>query len=354
MKNLLVALLLFPLLVQAKENSVVCKEPKSALFKSDEVMEITVKGPFPLRREYWREQHRMYDGSIEGIAVQLSLRGKSRLESCEFPPLRITWPEDKSVLDDTPFDKLKGKSLKLITHCRYATGTAAENEWVSQRIIREYMSYKILEALELPSYKARLVRANYQDRGGIDLVQGYGVFLEPPAAFGARCGLKQGAEMAADVRRIVRATPAVRYASMLLARIVLGARDYIVDWDDSSKGHNTDIFVDEAGVPQLVIPYDFNDSAMAGSNGGWSSFEFDLLPTLVKCPFNRNGHCFKNIEMDGWHAEVRLQVEKVLGNKERALSLVTNSKLLNAESKDEMLTKLNMVFDDLTGLLEWM
>ena len=70
-------------------------------------------------------------------------------------------------------DSSKIKKLKLVTHCQ---ASSINNEYV----LREYLVYKMYNALTDTSFKVRLLRVNYIDsKGNKKTIVKYGIFIEP-------------------------------------------------------------------------------------------------------------------------------------------------------------------------------
>jgi hypothetical protein len=91
-------------------------------------------------------------GAVRTVPVQLNTRGHFRLRStsCGFPPLRVSF--DKGTRD-TPFAGQRG--LKLVTHCQ------DRSDVYEQYVLREYLAYRVHQALTPHSFRARLARVRY-------------------------------------------------------------------------------------------------------------------------------------------------------------------------------------------------
>ncbi len=132
--------------------------PATALFDSDEIIEVRLSGPLgTIARERQQKERIEYPFvlSVDGseIPVEVRVRGKSRTEACTFPPLRLNF--SKGAADGTPFagqDK-----LKLVTHCRSGQLSFENNT------LEEYSAYRILNLVTDISYRVRLLRIRYED-----------------------------------------------------------------------------------------------------------------------------------------------------------------------------------------------
>ena len=99
MKMLLATILFFPFiaLAQSQLPQLSCEQSKASVFKTDDVLDIKMKGKFPVSDMAKAEiQYKDQLSSIEkSIPVSVSKRGKSRGWSCDFKPIRITWGENQ-------------------------------------------------------------------------------------------------------------------------------------------------------------------------------------------------------------------------------------------------------------------
>ncbi len=141
--------------------------PPLPLFQYDDVLKITIHSDFQellADRGDERQEHpatlsyNESDGSSGTQDVQLRVRGNFRrqLQNCGFPPLRLNLR--KKAVEQTIFhgqDK-----LKLVTHCQN------KEKGAEQRILLEYLIYKIYNILTEYSFNVRLVLINYVDTSG--------------------------------------------------------------------------------------------------------------------------------------------------------------------------------------------
>jgi hypothetical protein len=136
------------------------KSLPSTLFDSEQPLQFRLEASFgdvrrhasdpeyePARLVYPRP-----DGAESAIDLRVRLRGKSRIQACSFPPLRLNFPA--KALGGTPF---QGENkLKLVTHCN--AGDAYE-----QYLYAEYLVYRVLNLLTDLSLRVRLADVTYFD-----------------------------------------------------------------------------------------------------------------------------------------------------------------------------------------------
>jgi hypothetical protein len=95
------------------------------------------------------------DGSRATIQISMTTRGRSRLEYCRFPPLKLNLK--KKQAKGTLFDGQN--KLKIVTHCRDGD--------THQRYLRqEFGIYKVYNVLTDFSFRARWITVTYKDNEG--------------------------------------------------------------------------------------------------------------------------------------------------------------------------------------------
>lgn len=90
----------------------------------------------------------------DAYTIRVRTRGKFRLKTCEFPPLKFKFKKkDLKARGLQPFN-----DLKLVTHC------SEESELYEDRLFREYLAYKLYNRLSDQSFRVQLVRITYVDK----------------------------------------------------------------------------------------------------------------------------------------------------------------------------------------------
>jgi hypothetical protein len=229
------------------------------LFQDDTVVEITINAPMkPLlgKRpddEYLpgKLSYKEADGSVTEFEIGIRTRGNYRRQPrvCPFPPLRLNIK--KSEAKKSLFHKQD--KLKLVAHCR------DNSERYEQNVIKEYLAYRILNALTDTSYRVRLVRVTYIDseRRDENRVR-YGFFIEHKSRLSKRLELSE-----ISTARIQVADLAGPYSDLTsLFQYMIGNTDFspIAGAEGEDCCHNSTLFGKE-GEPIYAIPYDFD---MAG------------------------------------------------------------------------------------------
>jgi hypothetical protein len=121
------------------------------------------------------------DGVEKTFDVRLRVRGHSRKEMCDFPPLLLNFKTS-----DLKGSVLQGENkLKLVTHCQ---ATAAYDQYLRL----EYLSYLALNLLTDMSLRARPLTVTYYDTDRHrELAMRPALFIEDEEGFAARNGLTQ-------------------------------------------------------------------------------------------------------------------------------------------------------------------
>lgn len=124
------------------------------------------------------------DGSNVELPIKILTRGNNRrqVDVCPFAPIRLDFQKDK--LDNTLFDKQN--KLKLVTHCDNGSNV------YQQAVIREYLAYRVLNALTDISFRVRLLRMTYvySDKDNDEEVT-YAFLIESKDRMAKRIGLEE-------------------------------------------------------------------------------------------------------------------------------------------------------------------
>jgi hypothetical protein len=228
-----------------------------SLFADDEPL--TLRLETPLRTLLADEDDREYHPArilVAGeqdaplaIDLRVRVRGKSRTEACEFPPLLLNFPREQP--EGSPF---AGENrLKLVTHCRIAVTH-------EQHVRLERQIYLALNLLTEESLRTRVVTVTYFDtERDREIEDRIGFLIEDEERFAERFGMTTVSDERID---------AARYDAQALA--TLDVFEYFIgntDWSalagpaGESCCHNVVPFARPDGV-LLPVPYDFDASGL--------------------------------------------------------------------------------------------
>lgn len=246
---LLVAFLCTPALVFAQGDP---------LFLADEPMAITFE--FPVSELISRAENRpelegvmrFRDPSGENVAIEMTMttRGRSRLEYCRFPPLKVNLK--KGQAKGTVFEGQN--KLKIVTHCR--TGS------VHERYLRqEYSIYKAYNEITDYSFRARWIEATYRDTDGGDEDTHYAFFIESNREVADRHGREK-----IEMPRIPLANLNARESNLFeVFQYMIANTDWSMLKGPGEEGccHNGKLLAEPGSTSNwVVIPYDFDQAGL--------------------------------------------------------------------------------------------
>ena len=231
------------------------------LFATSEPLVLRLEAPFgaikstksKAKPEYTDGVLKLQEGGAEkAFDVRLRLRGHSRKELCDFPPLLLNFKTS-----DLKGSVLEGENkLKLVTHCK---ATAAFDQYLRL----EYLSYRTLNLLTDMSLRARPLTVTYYDTDRKrELDTQPGLFIEDQERFAERKGFTE-----VELQRI----ESKQYDRDALG--LVNMFEYFIgntDWSAvlGSKGeaccHNIVPYQRADGV-LVPVPYDFDSSGMVNT-----------------------------------------------------------------------------------------
>ena len=164
------------------------KQAPDPLFQAGEALHMTITAPLAtLVRERPKDdylpgviQYTEADGTVVELDLEIRTRGHFRHKTCDYPPLLLNLR--KKQTDGTLFDHQN--KLKLVIHCD-------DSKRYEQVVLREYLAYRILNAVTDMSFRVRLLRVKYfntEGSGGGE--ERYAFLIEHKNRLGARYGLE--------------------------------------------------------------------------------------------------------------------------------------------------------------------
>jgi len=227
------------------------------LFRDNSVLEVTITAPMkPLVRERSKDEYLKgtfeyvdADGTPVVLDIGIRARGNFRHRICDLPPLRLNFK--KSQVKGTLFQKQN--KLKLVVPCE-------DSDRYEQLLLREYIAYRILNALTDLSFRVRLLHITYVDTNGSrnDDVR-YAFVIEHEERFAKRHGLE-------EVELKWTSVGALEPAELNLTSVfqfLIGNTDFSPIAGAPERGccHNYVLYRGESGrfVP---VPYDFDHSGI--------------------------------------------------------------------------------------------
>ena len=262
------------------------------LLDSDEPLEITIE--FPVRQIMRKAADRPVvdgvatytsaEGDVTSLPVQMSTRGKSRLNVCQFPPLSLS--VKKKAAKGTVFEGQK--SLKIVTHCKSHT-------LYRGYLLKEQSIYEALNVLTDVSFRTRLLRITYRDteNEGFEITED-AFFIESIGEVAARNGLER---KKVPRSRIEQLDPA--YAQLVaMFQFMIGNTDWSVKTAPAGSNccHNGRILGAEGeDAGWKIVPYDFDQA-------GFIDAEYAVPAEQLRIRSVRQrlwrGRCAHNAELD--------------------------------------------------------
>ena len=250
-RTIITAIFIFAAVTASAEVS----ERPDPLFQSDEILEVTITGPLTTlvqerpKDEYLPGvyQYTESDGTVVSLDLQIRTRGHFRHNTCDYPPLSLNFK--KSQTDGTLLDKQD--KLKLVIHCD-------SNELYEQMVLREYLAYRILNALTEKSFRVRLLRVTYvnSERHTEGQVR-YAFLIEHKNRLAERYDVQ-------DLKVERTSVSSIQADQLNLTSVfeyLIGNTDFspIAGPPDDECCHNYVLFGKDAD-PVWAIPYDFDQS----------------------------------------------------------------------------------------------
>lgn len=226
------------------------------LFESDELLELSLR--FDIKsfiknkysEEYLPALLTCYINETDSVntTVAIKSRGKTRLDICSFPPIRINFKKS-----DTPDDEFRNiDKIKIVTHCEPGNQIYT---------LKEYLIYKLYNVLTDYSYRVRLARINYISTSGKGKkLTEYAFFIEPTANLCQRLNSVEVQKVKVTQKNI---RPEVM-DRMALFNYMIGNTDWSVP-----IYHNVTILsqgLAENNNLGIVLPYDFDYSGLINAD----------------------------------------------------------------------------------------
>lgn len=229
------------------------------------------------------------DGESVSVPATITTRGRSRLEHCDFPPLRLDFK--KKAAADTVF--AGQKKLKLVTQCKRSNKYA-------DYLKAEFILYRVFNLLTDYSFRVRMLEIDYEyDSGSRYRDAQIGFFLEDKRSVTARTQLDEIKIKTLKPDRL-NAADLGRYA---LFQYFIGNTDWAVlaSRGDEDCCHNG-ILLGEANSESgwIPVPYDFDQAGII--NVEYALPAVGLPIRSVRTRFYR-GFCVSNDILDDTIAE---------------------------------------------------
>jgi hypothetical protein len=303
------------------------------LFESDSVLRVSLHAPLAeiadddaADADYrdGRFRYRSADGTAVELDVKVKPRGGSRRDAdvCAFPPLWLNFR--KKQVAGTLFD---GQDrLKLVTWCRSVS-------YYQQKILREYLAYRIFNVLTDLSFRVRLLEVDYVDSGrGDDTMTRLSFVIEHQDRLARRIDTPHREIEAIEADWLEPA-----HASLAeLFEYMIGNVDYSLfqALPGEECCHNTKLF-QRADGRYYSIPYDFDFTGLVDPPYGFGHPK--LRQTSVR------QRIFRGVCREGPY--LQNAVERVRERRPAIFRLIEQQPGLNARNRRELADYIEEFYD---------
>jgi len=249
------ALLVAGVLLFANAASAQTSDVPDPLFLDDAALHVTISAPFStLVRKRPKDDYlpgvisyNEVDGTAATLDLEIRTRGHSRHTTCDYPPLLLNFK--KKQTSGTLFDQQN--KLKLVIPCKYS-------DYWEQTVLREYLTYRILNTVTDMSFRVRLLRVSFDNtEKSKDAEVRYAFLIEHKNRLAERYDLK---DLEID-RTSVSAIQPDRLNLTSVFAFLIGNTDFSPIAGPPGDGccHNYVLFGNEVDLI-FAIPYDFDQS----------------------------------------------------------------------------------------------
>jgi len=300
------------------------------LFQDNETLNVTITGPLSsLVRERPKDdysaavfEYTETDGTTVKFDLDIRTRGNSRHKNCEYPPVSLNLK--KSQTKGTLFDKQN--KLKLVIHCDYS-------EEYEQVVLREYLAYRILNAVTNMSFRVRLLRVTYVNtevQGGGQVR--YGFLIEHKNRLAKRYDLK---DLKIDRTTVASIQPERLNLTSVFA-FFIGNTDFspIAGPPDSACCHNYVLFGDDTNLV-IAVPYDFDQSGFVDAPYAKPDRHFRISDVRQRL---YRGRCVNN-------EHVAQSLQRFRDSRDSIYALINDQEGLQSDVKNRLIGYIDDFYD---------
>jgi len=314
--------------------SLAAQEPESPdpLFQSDDILDVRISAPiYTLIKERPIEEElpgkfQFTSDADETIEIDLLVRARGHFrrkkETCLLPPLRLNFKTSQTK--DTLFHKQD--KVKLVTHCRPSSK-------YEQTVLREYLVYKMLNALTDNSYRVRLLRITYVDTDNKRKEQTrLGFIIEHRERLSKRINRPRVETRGAKIDEL---DPAYTNLASVF-HFMIGNTDYspVLGPVDEVCCHNAVLFGSENEL-FWPIPYDFDHGGMVDAPYASPNPRFKLRNIRQRL---YRGRCQFNAQLPSTYATF-------IDKRDAIVAEIENAELLEKRPKRFMLGYVESFYD---------
>jgi hypothetical protein len=268
-----------------------------------------------MKKDYFQKatvNYKLPDSSAVNEEITINARGQFRRSFCLIPPLRLNFHNSTSP---TLYSL---NSLKLVCPCR-------SNAEFEQYLLKEFLIYKIYNALTDKSFRVRLLKLTLQDsRGKKKPFTQYAFLVESVKAMAKRnkCKEWKGGKVATE------STERDQMTMVAIFEYMIGNTDWAVP-----NMHNIKLIYprDSSTTKPYAVPYDFDYAGLVNT--------YYAVPTPELGIENVTERLYRGYPRNISELQNVLQIFNQ--QKENIYSLITNFEPLSSKSKKEMIYYLD-------------
>jgi hypothetical protein len=258
------------------------------LFESNETLSVTIQAPMRQLLRH-RDSDQEYDavltytdttGAEQQLNLKLTTRGRSRLEVCDFPPLRLIFNRDDTgatVFEDQ-------RRLKMVTQCK--RGSRGE-DWTLQ----EYGIYRAYNAITDFSYRVRWLQVDFRDTESTRWQKIQGTFLIESTSAAAR-RLQRKSIGPPQIRP--EQFSVVETSRNMLFQYLIGNTDFAVKRGPSGEAccHNGRVLAPtKRDDDWVILPFDFDQAGIISTDYALPDANFPIRRVSTRL---YRGFCAQN------------------------------------------------------------
>jgi hypothetical protein len=301
------------------------------MFREETPLELRISAPFRAlggddadeRPEYDAVlEHVQADSDVVALDIEIRIRGRSRLDNCDYPPLSLQFPGD--AIAGTVFE---GQNrLKLVTLCK-------RSDIYRDYLTQEFQIYRMFNELTDRSFRVRWASVEYvytdtrRPRSRIEPA----FLIEEDWEVAERLGME-----IFEPETIEReALDAQHTVLMALFQFLVGNTDWAVTEGPPGElcCHNGKVIGDSDG-PLIVLPYDFDNAGLINAE---YAFPNEILPIRSVTQRLYRGFCAMNEQLDAAIAQIDQR-------RQRLIELLDDERV-SARSRRRALDYLNESFE---------
>ena len=307
------------------------------LFTSHEVLNLTLSVDFDAMCRPNEVENCQYtpttmvytaaDGKEHSLPVEIRVRGgwRARKKHCKVPPLFVRFSADAT--QGTPFT---GQGLlPLTTHCRSRKTLgidAAHGKDYEQYVLREYLGYRLFNAMSRRSLRVRLARINYVNAAVSKRpITRYAFFTEHFDELAARQQTQRLPRKSFDHEKIDLAS----FDQVAMFNYMIGNTDFSV-----VRERNI-LLVADAGGRQYPVPYDLDMSGLVNAEYAGVSPRLHFRDVRKRYYL---GFCHPQANFETLFADIQQ-------NKDSMFALVQDTPGMTSSSKRSSRIYLDKFFD---------